>query len=179
MATGAPPIWYRWLRSSTPILTNDTGLLVLTNVQASATIRVVATNPASPVGVIMTPASGVALTMLPDFDGDGMSDWWETNYPGFSTNSSADALLDFDGDGLIHRDEYIAGTNPIDPMSTLTLFLTATNFEVLHFVAQSNIAYTVQCRTNLTSAPWNNVTNIALGHPAFMKKLRLPVCPNS
>ena len=90
-----------------------------------------------------------------------MSDWWETNYPGFSTNSSADALLDFDGDGLINRDEYIAGTNPIDPMSTLKLFLTATNFEVLQFVGQSNIAYTVQCRTNLTSAPWNNVTNIA------------------
>ena len=67
MATGAPPIWYRWLRSSTPILTNDTGLLVLTNVQASATIRVVATNASSSIGVIMTPSSGVTLTMLPHF----------------------------------------------------------------------------------------------------------------
>ena len=160
IATGAPPIWYRWLRGGVGVQTNNTGLFILTNVQISAMIRVTATNFASgPGGVNMTPSTGVALTMLSDFDRDGMADAWETQF-GFNTNSVADAVLDSDGDSMINRDEYVAGTDPINALSLLKLTLSTTNRSVLQFVAQSNIAYSIQFRTNLISGPWNNLTNL-------------------
>jgi len=47
----------------------------------------------------------------PDTDNDGMRDAWETEY-GFDLNDPADALLDFDADGMSNREEFIAGTHP-------------------------------------------------------------------
>jgi len=162
VATGAPPIWYRWLRAGSAVVTNSTGVLVLTNVQANANIRVLATNLASGAsGVNMNPAGGVLLTMLPDFDRDGMADWWETNYPGlFATNNAADATLDYDDDGMINRDEYVAGTNPTNALSLLKLFVSDPGATAMEFVAQTNVGYTVQWRTNLTAAPWMTLTNV-------------------
>jgi hypothetical protein len=46
-----------------------------------------------------------------DTDGDGMPDAWERRY-GLNPNSSADAVLDPDGDSLSNLAEYHAGTNP-------------------------------------------------------------------
>src|SRR6185503_9100823 len=105
-------------------------------------------------------SSTVALTVLRDFDGDGIADNWETNYFGFSTNNAADGLLDFDGDGMSNYDEFRAGTNPTNALSLLKLVQSATNASVLQFTAQTNLTYTVLCRTNLTGAPWTGVTNV-------------------
>jgi hypothetical protein len=158
-ATGAPPIWYRWLRQGTPLTTNTSGILVITNVQfPTNNIRVLATNLASgPAGVSMSPAAGVPLFILADADKDGMWDIWETNYFG-STNASPTA--DIDGDLMINRDEYVAGTIPTNALSLLKIVLSATNASTLTFVAQSNISYSVQCRTNFTSGIWSNITSI-------------------
>ena len=130
----------------------------ITNSQSNGTFRVIVGNLAGTANSV--PASGVALTVLRDFDGDGQADAWETNYPGFSTNNAADALLDFDGDGMINRDEFVAGTNPTDALSLLKIILSTTNTSSLQFVAQTNLGYTVQYRTNLSSALWNNISNI-------------------
>jgi hypothetical protein len=167
VATGAPPLWYRWIRNggSLPGATTSVPVLVITNVQSSGTLRVTVTNAALPTGAFSPgPSAGnnVLLTMLPDFDGDGISDYWETNYFGNvnTTNNASNALDDPDGDGMSNRDEYIAGTNPTDALSILKIVLTATNANVLHFVAQSNISYSAQWRTNMASALWNNLTSI-------------------
>jgi hypothetical protein len=45
-----------------------------------------------------------------DSDGDGMPDWWETQYFGGATN--AVAWEDSDSDGLNNYQEWIAGTSP-------------------------------------------------------------------
>ena len=164
IATGAPPMWYRWVRSSgsLPGATTSVPVLVITNVQASGTVRVAVTNVASTTG---TPSPGpnlansVSLTMLPDADQDGMADAWEVQF-GFSSSNALDALLDFDGDGMNNQDEYVAGTNPTNALSLLKILLTATNANQLHFVAQSNISYSLQWRTNLSSASWTNLTSI-------------------
>jgi hypothetical protein len=159
-ATGAPPIWYRWLRGGTPLVTNNSGVLVITNVQfPTNNVRVLATNVASgPAGASMVPAAGVPLFILADGDRDGMWDVWETNYFG-GTNTSPTA--DADSDGMINRDEYVAGTVPTNAASVLKIVLSATNASVLTFVAQSNISYSVQCRTNLAFGFWGNITSIA------------------
>jgi lysophospholipase L1-like esterase len=157
IATGAPPIWYRLRRSGTFVQTNDTGVFVLTNVQSSYTILVTATNFAS--GLSGVPSLGVALTMLPDFDADGMADAWEAQF-GFDTNNVADALLDSDGDRMSNRDEYLSGTNPTDAGSVMKLTFAATNAALLEFVARSNIAYSIQFRTNLLAGSWNKLTNL-------------------
>lgn len=47
---------------------------------------------------------------LPDFDEDGLPDWWEEKY---GTESAVnDAASDLDGDGVSNRDEYLRGTAP-------------------------------------------------------------------
>jgi len=156
-ATGAPPIYYRWLRQGSPLVTNTSGVLVLTNVTANATIRALATNIASgAAGANMTPAGGVQMTVLPDADRDGMWDGWETNYFG-GTNASPTA--DPDGDGMINRDEYVAGTNPTNELSVLKLFQSGGG-SGLEFVAQTNIGYTVQFSTLLGGTNWNSVTTV-------------------
>ncbi len=161
------PLGYRWLRAGAAVQVGPVPILVLSNVQFSSTIRVALTNPAQlNANQIFSPSAGtVMLTMLPDVDGDGMSDWWETNYFGTvnTTNNPGNAVQDPDGDGMINRDEYLAGTDPTNALSVLKIVLTATNANVLQFVAQTNISYSVQWRTNLTSPMWNNLTGIAAG----------------
>jgi len=152
------PLAYRWIRGGAAFVTSSVPWLVLSNVQASASIRCAITNLATGLGGVNS--TTVQLTVLPDFDGDGMADLWEIQY-GFNTNSLADSLLDSDGDGMSNRDEYVAGTNPTDSSSLLKLSLTTTNSGVLEFTAQTNVAYRVQYRTNLTTAPWNTVTDLA------------------
>ncbi len=155
VATGAPPIVFRWLTNGVGMVTNTSGIFVFNNVQSSMTVRAVVQNLAGSVN-----SSTVNLTMQRDFDGDGMADFWETNYFGFSTNNPADGPLDFDGDGLSNSDEFRAGTNPTNAFSVLRLAPSATNANVLEFVAQTNRTYTVLGRTNLTGAAWTGVTNV-------------------
>ena len=163
LATGAPPIWYRYLRAGVVQPLNDTGVLFLTNVLTTFNVRVFATNWATTVnGVQAPPIAGVSITVLPDADRDGMADAWETNYFGTvnTTNNAANALQDPDGDGMSNRDEYVAGTDPTNPLSVLKLFTANTN-TALQFVAQTNISYSVQYRTTINSTNWTTVTNVA------------------
>ena len=160
MATGAPPLFYRWIRNGVGIQTSTVPVLVLTNVQLGTPnpipIRCAATNLATGVGGVNSLT--VNLLVHPDFDGDGAGDPWEAQY-GFNTNSSVDGALDFDGDGMSNRDEYVAGTNPTNALSVLKLTLSTTPGGMLEFVAQSNLSYSVQYRTNLSLAVWTSLTN--------------------
>jgi hypothetical protein len=55
-----------------------------------------------------------------DADGDLMPDLWE-QANGFDRDDPADALLDADADGLSNLGEFLAGTNPNDPLSYFAL----------------------------------------------------------
>ncbi len=49
-----------------------------------------------------------------DTDGDGMADNWEVSF-GFDPYEPEDGGMDPDGDSLINRDEFLAGTLPTNP----------------------------------------------------------------
>jgi hypothetical protein len=58
-----------------------------------------------------------------DTDGDGLPDWWETQYTLSPTNSVGNqgGSGDLDNDGMTNYEEFQAGTNPNDPNSNLEI----------------------------------------------------------
>ena len=161
VATGAPPVYYRWFRGGTLFTINTNGIFTLSNVVANATVKVAISNLASanvfspgPGGLPSVPLTVAACT---DCDGDGMLDSWEVAYLG-GTNASP--TLDSDGDGINNGDEFRSGTNPTNALSVLKMIFSTTNASELVFVAQTNLSYSVQWRTNLVSPTWTNLTSI-------------------
>ncbi|MCC7376801.1 MAG: hypothetical protein IT581_19230 [Verrucomicrobiales bacterium] len=56
--------------------------------------------------------SGLPAPGFPDADGNGLPDAWEVRYFG---KVGIDPNGDADGDGLTNREEYLAGSNPVEP----------------------------------------------------------------
>lgn len=86
-----------------------------------------------------------------DGDADGMDDAWETGYFG-STGQGTTG--DFDNDGSINYDEYIAGTDPTSGSSKLEVTSTVTNAPGTVIVRWAGVigkTYTVQSATAVTS----------------------------
>ena len=110
------------------------------------------------------PAATLNLTIistagLPDSDDDGMPDEWESQY-GLNPEI-ANAAEDHDHDGLSNFFEYVAGTSPIDPGSTLALTVQKTDTEQLQltFSAQVGRAYRLQYSLSATSG-WKDLLTI-------------------
>jgi hypothetical protein len=93
-----------------------------------------------------------------DFDGDGLPDEWEARY-GFNANNAGDANLDPDADGFTNLQEYFAGTDPTNRLSSL-------KFEVFgvpptfQFNAVSNRSYAVEYRDSLATGSWTRLQDV-------------------
>ena len=64
-------------------------------------------------------AVGDDLTLTTDSDADGIPDYWE--YEHFFNNTTVSSNSDYDGDGFLDVEEYIAGTDPMNPGSFLQI----------------------------------------------------------
>ena len=159
------PIGYRWRTNRVFIpnafiaLNSRVGFMTFTNMRPPLTnISVVATNAAATGGRLSAEA---IITYVTDSDGDGAPDFWEATY-GFNTNNTADASVDTDGDKMINRDEYVAGTNPLDPQSYLRFEplsggpLSAS----LQFNAISNRTYTLEFSDTVDAEPWQRLADV-------------------
>jgi hypothetical protein len=74
-------------------------------------------------GLLVTPAGNrlqLDLDSRVDSDGDGAPDYWESGFA-FATNNPADGGQDADGDHVLNRDEYRAGTDPRSAASVLAI----------------------------------------------------------
>ena len=95
-----------------------------------------------------------------DSDGDGMPDFWET--ANGLIPFSNDTNDDYDGDGSSNLQEYLAGTNPLDARSYLSLDVArAADGVHLRFGAVAGRSYSVQYRDVVQGDPWNRLTDIA------------------
>ena len=163
-ASGTLPLSYRWRRNglifTNQILYTHLSVLTISNVQPSnaAIFSISITNLAAATNALSFTAQ---LIVQADADLDHMADVWELAN-GLSTNNAADALLDFDGDGVSNYEEFKAGTDPRDPSSflrveRLTPFLSGG--AALEFGAGSNRSYSVEY-TDLGGLSWLNLTNV-------------------
>jgi hypothetical protein len=92
---------------------------------------------------------------IPDSDGDGIPDYWETQ---FGLNPALGNGGDSDGDGASDLAEYLAGTNPLSAGSRLSLAVAkavpAGSGFALAFTGQSNRSYAIQYKDTLNDAQW-------------------------
>jgi len=92
-----------------------------------------------------------------DSDGDGIPDWWETQYYGGGTNANCDAICSNGVNTVMQA--YIAG---IDPTQSDAWFIITSFGDSLHWNSVSGRVYSVYWTTNLlnefipleTNIPW-------------------------
>jgi hypothetical protein len=108
-----------------------------------------------------------------DYDGDGMPNLFEDDYPFLNAGYALDGTNDFDGDGASNADEYTANTSPSNDAD----YLHVAGLEpdggatgiVLRFPARTAREYAVWYRDSLCAAPdWSNATPAVITVPSNM-----------
>jgi len=98
---------------------------------------------------------------------DGIPDSWRLRHFGTLNNLLSLASADADGDGMNNWQEYVAGTDPMDPKSCLRLasdLLAPTN-QIIHWPSVVNKTYVVESATTLYGPDWIPVsTNSGTGY---------------
>ena len=120
-----------------------------------------------PHGVLIPAAShdyvviGTNATLFTDIDSDGLSDAWECA-TGLDNIPAATAASDQDGDGQTNEQEYLAGTDPLDSTSFLTVSFqsVAGNNITLTLAAAAGRTYRVQISPSLATGSWTTEQTI-------------------
>ncbi|HWY29099.1 MAG TPA: immunoglobulin domain-containing protein, partial [Candidatus Acidoferrum sp.] len=165
-ASGTSPLSYQWYLNNSPVAGATISSLALDPVDPSQAgiYQVLVTNS---VGMVAS-APAVLKVIGLDSDGDGIPDSWMLQYFGHPTGLASDhsrAQDDADGDGMTNLQEYLAGTNPLDPQSSLKLRAQpvnpATGRPQFAFTAVAGVGYTLLYSDNLASRIWTKLRDYA------------------
>lgn len=159
-ASGTPPLGYRWRHKGMTIAHTGLPELVITNAQQSHAGRydVIITNRANLAPGVLSQQTTVIV--CDDLNQNLLPDCWETvvSLDPAKSGKSEDA----DGDSVSNYDEYLAGTNPMNPESVLrfsAIEAVSTNIVRLAFQASSNTSYTVQMQPAWLAPKWLRFTS--------------------
>ncbi len=103
------------------------------------------------------------IKLIQDTDDDGLPDYWEMLY--FGSLTATDGTSDFDGDGLSDYAEYLAGTDPTDPNSSMSFsgcwggYSGPSGFNIV-WSSSSNRNYAIEWTCSLMTNFTMLVTNI-------------------
>jgi len=117
-------------------------------------------------------ASGIQVLKIGDLDsdGDGIPDWWMLgcfNHPTGQSNDNSLASDDADGSGFSNLQDYLAGTDPLDPSTTfrITNITITNNTDVqVTWTTEPNKTNQLQSSSVIgTNSVWNSVGTITIG----------------
>ncbi len=93
-----------------------------------------------------------------DYDSDGIPDDWEVAH-NLNPQDASDAARDDDGDGFTNLEEYIAGTDPVNPASALRITaIRESGADVrLDFDSISGKMYRVESKDSLSDVTWTEI----------------------
>ena len=120
--------------------------------------------------VVMNAARGIGAVFIADMATNAVPKWWLAQYG--LTNFNTDALSDVDSDGLKTWQEYIAGTDPTNPVSSFRV--TENSRNVVGWNAVSGRVYSVYWTTNLMSGFQCLESNIPWTRGGFTNSTTVP-----
>ncbi len=133
--------------------------------------------PDGQVGISAFPGSPTpGRANFQDGDQDGMADAWELEY-GLHPTLPQDALEDPDEDGLTNLAEYLAGTDPQDAASNLSLrhLPSGTEFMEFEFVARAGKNYAIESKESLSGSTWTLLQVRRIGSQDELVYVRIPL----
>ena len=119
-----------------------------------------------------TGISDVFVIALPtETDGDGLPDPWEVRYFGAIDTPNGAPDADPDGDGLLNRDELLAGTAPTDPKSSLRILrIEITEPDVrIRFRTAPGRRYQLEHAPQMGSTDWSSAAAQVTGNGGEME----------
>ena len=160
------PITFEWHRGETVLARHPLNAFIdflsLPHVQPAdaGNISVHLVNSATAAEGIVSAIAPMHVTELIDSDGDGMPDDYELAHS-LNPFDPEDAALDADHDGATNLEEYLAGTDPIDPNSVLKIEqITPGNKVILRFRCKANRTYSVLWCDPSKSSAWKILISV-------------------
>ena len=129
----------------------------------------------NPLTLTMDQNRSVTAVFEPDLAANGVPDWWLAQY-GWTNNFDAAALADADGDGQATWQEYLAGTDPTDPMSVLRARIEAdpsTGGLLISWPSVAGKTYRIEQSADLTGSWTVQASNIPATPPLNTQKEQL------
>jgi hypothetical protein len=116
-------------------------------------------------------ASGIQVRKIADLDtdGDGIPDWWMLAYFNHPTGEAGDNSLasdDADGSGFSNLQDFLAGTDPLDPSTAFritNITIVGSDVDVTWTTEPSKTNQLQRSSALSTNASWSNVGPLTLG----------------